>query len=70
MKKIFIAIPVLMMGLTACETAPKKMAAVKSPAPEQVVSFSEAEVPYIAVTKKKGKVSAVIMNEPAQAKAN
>ena len=67
MKSFLIAIPVLMMiGLTACQTSSKMTTEERTPTP-QVVTFDDSEVPYIAVSKKNGKVSAEIVSVPAQA---
>lgn len=66
MKSVLLALPVLMMGLTACETS-SKMTTEKSSFAPQVVTFEDSEVPYIAVSKKNGKVSAEIVSASAKA---
>lgn len=67
MKSLCVVTSVLIvMGLAACETSPKKPVMAKSTAP-QVVNFDDTEVPYIAVTKKNGKVTTEIVSAPAQA---
>lgn len=66
MKSVLLAVPVLMMGLTACQTSSKIYKEERSLV-QQVVTFEDSEVPYVAVSKKNGKVSAEIVSAPAKA---